>query len=373
MRMADGDPTKNDAHRYAVIMAGGRGTRLWPVSRKDKPKQFQKLLGNRSLLQLMYELLTQHFAADRVIVQVPAEYRPFIEEQIPSIAAEQIIVEPEARDTAPAFAFAAATIAHRDPDARMGIFYSDNLVGRDSTQAFFSALDGGFEAIRHFPEHLVMLGVPPLFPHTGLGYIELGAKVEIQGGKADIFHTKAFIEKPPLDAAKRLSSSPDFRWNTGYKIVHVQHLLRLLANCHEAYARGIPALVSAIARRNEPETLDAFLSLPRQSFEYLVSEKEKDILTLSADIAWSDIGDWEIVHRVLSEKQEGGLYTAGTVVDHDCENTLLISQHRPIVAVGVKDLIVIETKDAVLVMPKNRSQDIKLIMDRLLKNEPELI
>jgi mannose-1-phosphate guanylyltransferase len=300
-------------------------------------------------------------------------YLPFIEEQIPSIARSQIIVEPEARDTAPAFAFAAATVAHRNPDAVLGIFYADNWVDTDSKQPFFAALEGGFEAIRQYPGHLAMIGVRPQYAHSGLGYIKLGPKVQVSGSRAEIFRVDSFVEKPPLDVVKRLAASPEFRWNTGYKIVHVQHLLRLLARSHEAYARGVPALVDAVARGSEGDVLSAFTSLPKQSFEYLISEKEKDILIVSADIGWSDIGDWEIVHRVLSEHQQGRLYTAGNVVNHDCENTLLISQHRPIVAVGVKDLVVIETKDAVLVLSKDRSQDVKLIMDRLQKNEPELV
>ena len=359
-------------HHYAVILAGGGGTRLWPVSRKDKPKQFQVLVGEQSLLQMMYGLLSELFSREHVLIQSPVEYVPYIKEQIPGVADDQLIVEPEARDTAPAFAFAAATIAARDPEAVLGIFYSDNVVQEKSRATFFRALEEGFNAIECFPDHLVVVGVRPLYPHTGLGYVELGAREHIPGHTTPMFHAKAFVEKPELEDAKRLAASPNYLWNTGYKIVRAEHVLRLLAERDDAYAGEIPALTRAIAARDEQKTQAAFKALPRQTFEYLISEQEKKLLVMAADIDWSDLGDWEIIHRVLAEGQEAGLFSAGKVVKHHCEDTLLLSYHRPVVALGVQDLIVIETKDAVLVMSKKHSQDVKLALQELLKREPEL-
>src|SRR5262249_43435616 len=169
-----------------------------------------------------------------------------------------------------------------------------------------------------------------------------------------------------------LAASADYLWNTGYKIVRAKHVLRLLAERDDAYASEIPVLVQAIATHDEPKTQAAFKALPRQTFEYLISEQEKKLLVMAADIDWSDLSDWEIIHRVLAEGKEAGLFSAGKVVKHNCEDTLLLSYHRPVVALGVQDLIVIETKDAVLVMSKKHSQDVKLALQELLKREPEL-
>jgi mannose-1-phosphate guanylyltransferase len=361
------------SHEYAVILAGGGGTRLWPVSRKAKPKQFQLLIGDKSLLQMMYELLAQHFDRDRIFVQSVSEYLPYIEAQLPHIAPDRIIVEPEPRDTAPAFAFAAATLARHDPDAVLGIFYADNVVFGKSKEQFYQGLREGFDAISHFPDRVVMMGVRPLYPHTGLGYIEVGARVNIPGHRLALFDAKSFREKPDLQTARELAASPDHLWNTGYKILRAQHALRLLASSHPAYAEHIPALAAAVARGDTKAIAAAFTALPRQSFEYLITETATNLLASSLDVDWSDLGDWEIVHRILAQDQGEGLYTAGQIVKHGCKDTLLISHHRPVIAVGVQDLVVIETKDAVLVMSKERSQDLKMVLQELQLNEPELL
>ena len=357
------------AHDYAVIMAGGGGTRLWPISRKNKPKQFQLLVGERSLLQMMYETLSRCFAADHIFVQSPAQYLPFIKEQLPDIGERQIIVEPEARDTAPAFAFAAATLAARDPQAVLGIFYSDNVVQGASARTFYDALEAGFAAVEKLPDRLVMIGVRPLYPHTGLGYIEVGKQEQISGPGLPVFGVQSFVEKPDVAKAKQLVASGTHLWNTGYKILRAQHLLKLLADRNADFAAHLPALGAAIARGDEKEIAVRFAGLPSQSFEYLISEKAKDLLVISAGMDWSDLGDWEIIHRILSEADAEKLHTAGKVIQHECEDTLLISHDRPVVAIGVQDLIVIETKDVVLVMSKRRSQDIKAVLKELTEND----
>jgi mannose-1-phosphate guanylyltransferase len=360
---------RKGAHDYAVIMAGGGGTRLWPISRRDKPKQFQLLVGERSLLQMMYETLSHCFRAGHIFVQSPAQYLSFIKEQLPAIDDDQIIIEPEARDTAPAFGFAAAMLAARDPDAVLGIFYSDNVVQSNSTRTFYDALEAGFGAVEKLPDRLVMIGVRPLYPHTGLGYIEVGKQEHIPGLGLPVFSVKSFIEKPDVAKAKLLAASGMHLWNTGYKILRAQHLLKLLADSNEDFAAHLPALTAAIARADKKEIAARFASLPSQSFEYLISEKAKDLLTISAGMDWSDLGDWEIIHRLLAETDAEKLHTAGKVIQYECEDTLLLSHDRPVVAIGVQDLIVIETKDVVLVMSKRRSQDIKAVLKELTEND----
>ena len=365
--------TKFGASNHAVILAGGGGTRLWPVSRKGKPKQFQALVGERSLLQRMYATLGHFFARENIHVQTTEDYLAFVREQLPGIDPDRIIVEPEARDTAAAFAFAAATLLRRDPDSSLGIFYSDNVVQDESKDEFRAAIETGFSVIRQYPERAVLVGVKPLYPHTGLGYIELGPEVASPEFRVPVFCAKSFVEKPALDLARELTASPNYLWNTGYKIIRAKTILRLLASSHESYASGLPALIDALAADDAKAIRTSFASLHRCSFEYLVSEKAPDFLTIPANVQWSDLGDWEIIHRVLAEHREGRLYSSGRVVEHDCKDTLLISHHRPVVAIGVQDLIIIETEEAVLVMSKNRSQDIKVALRDLFATEPELL
>ncbi len=322
----------------------------------------------------MYELLLHLFHPRNIFIQTSAEYLSLVNEQIPEIDGECVIIEPEPRDTAPAFAFAAATVASRHPNANVGIFYSDNVVQEASIDRFRLAIETGFDAVQSHPDRAVMIGVRPLYPHTGLGYIELGDQVTVaQQFSAPIFDAVSFVEKPPLELAKQLASSPRYLWNTGYKIIRAETILQLLASSDDRYSVGIPLLVSALAKNDQKMINTAFSGLPRLSFEYLVSEQAKSFLAIAADLEWSDLGDWEIIHRLLAEHQKGRLYTSGKVVKHDCQDTLLISHHRPVVAIGVQDLVVIETEEAVLVMSKNRSQELKIALQTLLSTDPKLL
>src|ERR1043166_2298853 len=197
---------QKSAPRYAVIMAGGGGTRLWPMSRKAKPKQFHSILGERSLLQRMYELLRKDFDARHIFVQIPGEFLPFVQEQLPGIEREQILIEPESRDTGPAFALAAISVLARDQEALVGFYYSDHFIQSD--RAFSKAIREGFSAAEKFPGRLVLVGVRPLYPHTGLGYIELGKKAHTSA--KHVYEVRSFIEKPDLKRAKKFSLSKKY-------------------------------------------------------------------------------------------------------------------------------------------------------------------
>ncbi|TAK59256.1 hypothetical protein EPO14_00335 [Patescibacteria group bacterium] len=360
--------TKN-SHDYAVIMAGGSGTRLWPLSRKNKPKQFQRFVGEKTLFQLMYKQLLLSFAPEKIFVQIPAEYLSYIQEQEPDIAKKNIIIEPEARDTAPAFAFAAAVIYAKDKDATVGIFNSDHLI--DTPKIFHDSVALGFDAARQFPEDIVMIGVRPLSPHTGLGYIRFNDAKPIKGFRAPLYRVESFVEKPDTKHALKFIASGRYLWNTGYKITNAKNLLEMLKKSKKEYKENIHLLVGALADKSKSAGV-YFKKLSKQSFEYLITEKTARLIVIPSSVDWSDIGDWEAVHSILTQKRKKGLHTAGKVVEHESKNTLLISTHRPIVAIGVDNLIVVETEDAVLIMSKNRSQDIKPTLQRLLENEPHL-
>lgn len=362
-----------NSHSYAVIMAGGSGTRLWPVSKAIKPKQFQSLIGSQSLLQTNYSLLSNTFDTKHIFIQCPGQYVNFINEQLPQITEKQLIIEPEARDTGPAFAFAAISLIAHDKDASIGVFYADNLVQDSSANKFHDAIKLAFEAVDQVPNHLIMIGVRPLYAHTGLGYIEMGSRRTVNNTLISLFETKSFVEKPPTHVARKFTKSGSHLWNTGYKVLKAQHLLNLLINSSKIYAEIIPKLHRALKKRNAQEVSSSFAILPKNSFEYLVTEKTENLLVMPVDIAWSDVGDWEIIHNILSQEKDGKMFTAGNVTQHECENTLLLSHHRPIIALGANNLIVVETKDAVLIMSKERSQEIKIILKELMKKSPELI
>ena len=342
-------------------MAGGEGTRLWPMSSGEKPKQFHSFLGELSLLQSMYALLAQSVRKERILVQVSPRLLPLVKKQLPTLSKEQIVVEPEARDTGPAFAFAAASILVRDLNAVIGFYYSDHLI--QSEKAFKQTLEQSFRTAEAFPDHLVLVGVQPLYPHTGLGYMELGKSVTRSGVSAQ--QVKSFIEKPDRARAKRMTLSKRYLWNTGYKIAPAKHILKMLAESDALYAKHLPQLNDAIQKHNARAMASVFKKLPKCSFEYTVTEKATGLLAVESDMVWSDIGDWEAIYQTLENKREGTLQMVGRVAEHGSRNSLLVSYHRPIVAVGLANVIVVETKDGILVMAKGHSQHVKKALLKL--------
>ena len=366
-------------HDYALVMAGGSGTRLWPLSRKNKPKQFQKLVGDTTLLQTVYDALLGFFPQERILVIASENYWETIQEQLPNLDRENFISEPEARDTGPAFAYAAAVIEKRDPKARMGVFYADNFVRKSSWPNFYSALAMGFEAFEGNPNQLLLVGVPPLYVHTGLGYMEKGEVVKTVG-TSELCHVNLFVEKPEFQRAKEMIDTGNYLWNTGYKMITAQQVLTAVSENSPAYQRAVDALRAAMQTGDQAAAEKAFLDMPRQSFEYLVTERCRDMFVLSVDLEWSDVGDWDIIHRLkkLNENAESPLdaemqmSNVGKVVERDCTNTLVVSHHRPVVAIGLDNVVVVETADAVLVMNKDSNQQIKTALKDLLEIEPEL-
>jgi mannose-1-phosphate guanylyltransferase len=354
-------------HRYAVIMAGGSGTRLWPMSRRSKPKQFHSILGERSLFQEMYSLLRKDFGADHIFVQIPAEFLSLVQTQIPTIAKSQILIEPEARDTAPAFAFAAASIRMRDPAAFVGFYYSDHFIQSD--RAFHRAVQEGFGAAEKCPDHLVLVGVRPLYAHTGLGYIEYGKRSKTRSGAA--YQVESFVEKPDLRRAKRFLVSNRYLWNTGYKVARASYILDFMSRSNKTYDKRLPALEDALRSKNRTKIRSVFHTLPRQSFEYAVTEKGHDLLVVVSDMIWSDVGDWDAIHEALLKKGDVSVKTVGRAVDHGSRNTLLISNHRPVIGIGLKDIVIVETRDGVLVMSKHKSKEMKHALEKLRARHPE--
>lgn len=359
------------ANKYVVIMAGGGGTRLWPMSRSEKPKQFQNFFGDRSLFQTMYELLQKEFSIDHIFVQVPPKFVSFIMEQAHDLPINQILIEPSARDTGPAFAFAAESIRLRDPDALVGFYYSDHLI--QSEESFHTSLRQGFNAAEAYPDHLVLIGVHPQYAHTGLGYIGIGDAVSEVSDFGGISKVHRFIEKPDQGTAVELIQSEKYLWNTGYKVARADYISNLLKSTHDAYREYLPTLVEAMRNNDRARTKVIYENLPKNSFEYAVTEKSENLLVLASRMLWSDVGDWDSVHREYTKDAQTDVHTIGVVAEHGSKNTLLISNHRPIVGVGLENIIVVETHDGVLVMSKERSGEMKKALEKLQSLNTQLL
>ncbi len=351
-------------NHYAVIMAGGSGTRLWPMSRKNIPKQFQALFSNQTMLQLMYQLLREVFTPSHIFVQTDKRFLSLVEEQLPELQRQNILLEPEARDTAPAFGYATAALLQRDQSAIVGIFYSDHLVkNRDS---FVKAVKVGFQSAEDYPSHVIMIGVKPTFPHTGLGYIQMNSQVKAYDD-GEVFNVDRFVEKPDYDTAKSFVESWEYLWNTGYKICAASTLFNLMGELDATLGKHLSKISETMRSKATEENKEKIIAklyghLPIISFEYLATERLDNLLVVPSDMRWSDIGDWSTLHDMLTEVNNHHMITKGHHIGTECESCLIYGGERMIATLGLKDIIIVDTGDVILVANKHHAREMKKLI-----------
>lgn len=350
-------------HNYVVIVAGGSGSRLWPLSRRSSPKQFLPLLNGESMFQHMYTLLKESVPAERIIIQTPDSLAHFVREQIPDLKPENLFLEPERRDHGPAFGMAATLIAERDPEAVIGFFYADCII--KNRGVFYETLQTAYQAVSDFPEHIVTIGVKPTYPDTGYGYIQM-AQEQKTYGEQQLFSVKRFTEKPDLKTAQRYVRSWDYLWNTGYKICRAALFLDVVAKVDSDMAQHLHELGEQVTQGAAKETIAAtYAKLPKMSVEFLLTEKLDNLLVVPADLDWADISDWNSLANMLAEMTGDDLVTRGDVLLIDSRNSLAFSEKKLIAAVGLEDMVVIDTDDVLLIAPKAQAQRIKELVQRL--------
>jgi mannose-1-phosphate guanylyltransferase/mannose-6-phosphate isomerase len=350
---------------YPVILSGGSGTRLWPMSRALYPKQLLALVGERSLLQETVRRVADHaeFAAPLIIAN--EEHRFIIAEQLREIgvAPEALILEPVGRNTAPAACIAALRIAERDPAGLMLLMPSDHAIAdlaafRDATRRAAAAASAG---------RLVTFGITPERVETGFGYISKGAAID---GCERAFGVTGFIEKPDMPTAERYVASGDYFWNSGIFLFPVALWLaeierlqpEMLAACRDALGKAL--CDSDFIRLDKA----AFGGCPSDSIDYAVMEHTTQAAVVPVGMGWNDLGSWDALWEMGGKDERGNALT-GNVVAEDTANCYMRSEAGLVAAIGVKDLVVVATDDAVMVAPRNRTQEVKQLVGRLLKEK----
>jgi mannose-1-phosphate guanylyltransferase / mannose-6-phosphate isomerase len=346
---------------YPVILSGGSGTRLWPMSRSAYPKQLLPLLSESSLLQESVRRIADPARFADPLILANDEHRFIIAEQLRQIGAkpQTIMLEPVARNTAPAAAAAALWLKALDPAALMLIMPSDHAITDQA--AFLAALDAGVAAAA--TGRLVTFGIAADRPETGYGYIQQGADLASAGA----FEVAAFVEKPDLARAKRYLASGDYTWNSGIFLFPVGLYLAELAARLPETCDAVEAAVAGAKGDLDFLRLDgeAFARAANESIDYAVMEHTRNAAVVPVAMGWSDVGAWDALWEITPKPAETGVVAIGDVVAVECKNSYLRVEEGLLAAFGIEDLIVVSTADAVLVAPKNRAQDLKKLIDRL--------
>lgn len=351
-------------HFWGVIPAGGAGTRLWPLSRRTSPKFLHDLTGTgHSLLQDTVARLSP-LTDERVMVVTGVRHAEAVREQLPDLPTENLLVEPSPRDSMPAIGLAAAVLEARDPDAVLGSFAADHVIG--DQDSFRACVREAIEAAQSGA--LVTLGITPTYPATGFGYIKVG---EPWPGARLARRAERFVEKPDRDTAQAYLASGEFRWNAGMFVVRASTLLDLLATWHPDLAKGLRQVAA------EPPMIEQIWpGLTKIAIDHAVAEPAADagrVAVVPADFPWDDVGDFASLMSLL-EASPDGMAVLGPRQDVIArDSTGLVAAHggRTIVTLGVDDVVVVDTPDALLVTTRERVQDVKGIVTLLQESGRE--
>lgn len=349
---------------YIMIMAGGVGKRFWPRSRKDRPKQLLDIVSDQSMLRLTYERMKKIAEEKKIYIIAGQNLAEVINREIPELPERNLIIEPSGKNTAPCIGLAATTIIQRDPNAVMGIFPSDHLI--TDIRAFKKAVNQGVQFARDHVA-LVTFGISPTRPATGYGYIQVNTKEPAY--KDNIFKVKTFAEKPNLATAQRFLASGEFLWNSGMFIWKAENILNAMKLFLPEMYESLQQIGMAIDSPKYQTVLKKqWATIHNNSIDYGVMEKAKNVYVVRANFDWSDVGSWDAVYE-LQKKDKNGNVLIGEIVPIDTENSYIYSRKNLIAAIGVRDLIVIQSKNSLLIVHRNESERVKDLVDLLERKD----
>ena len=345
---------------YALIMAGGGGTRLWPLSRRARPKQALTLVGERTMFEHAVDRIASLFQPEEIFVVTGEEHLESLLLQAPELPRANFLLEPVGQGTAPAIGLGAVHLRRRDPQAVMVVLTADHFI-RD-VERFRRVLTAAAQVAEK--GHLVTLGITPSFPSTGFGYIQQGEQLYEVDGFA-VFRALRFTEKPSPETAFQMVESGLYTWNSGMFIWRVDRIM-------EEFARQMPDLYDVLMQIDavlgtpayEPTLRRLWPELSPQSIDYGVMEGARDVVVIPVDIGWSDVGNWSSMREILPADADGNV-VVGEHVGLETRNTIVFGGHRLIATIGLEDMIIVDTDDALLICPVDREQDVREMVRQL--------
>ena len=345
--------------KTALIMAGGRGERFWPRSRKHMPKQFLSLTDDgKTMIQLTVERIRPLVELEDIHIATNKDYKPLVLEQLPGIPEENILCEPIGRNTAPCIGLGAIHIAKKYEDALMMVLPSDHLIKYNTM--FVNTLSEGC-AVAEKGANLVTIGITPDYPETGYGYIKFNS--DKTDGQA--YEVERFVEKPSLEVAKEYLATEEYLWNSGMFVWKISTILDNLKKYMGSTYEGLMKIKDAIGTPEEDIVLEnIFPTFQSESIDYGIMEKASNIYILPGVFGWDDVGSWLAVGRIKKSNENGNVVN-GNIITINSKNNIIEGSQKLIATVGIEDLIIVDTEDATLICNKNSAGDIKKVLENL--------
>ncbi|MGQ9563150.1 MAG: mannose-1-phosphate guanylyltransferase [Thermogutta sp.] len=366
---------------YAVILAGGSGTRLWPESRSAKPKQLLSICGSESLLRATVNRIARLVPFENIIVATSRDLAPLVQEELSFLPREALLVEPAPRNTAPCIGLAALRLIQQDPDAVMAVMPADHVI--EPPEAFLADLQLAVEVVEDDPSRLVTFGIVPNYPSSSFGYIQRGDPLAIRGplsGGAEatikaesprVFQAKGFREKPSVTVAEEYMRDGHFFWNAGIFVWKSQTIWELLRRYRPAVAEPLSRIFDSVQNPHFAEILESqFCQTEKISIDYAVMEKAENVVVIQAQFRWDDVGSWRALERLFPLDADNNVADAEKCILLDTKGCIIRcrdSQHL-IATLGVEDLVVVITPDATLVAHKSREEDVRKILEKIVES-----
>lgn len=346
----------------AIIMAGGKGERFWPRSRSNFPKQFLSLTNDgKTMIQLTTERLLPLVNYEDMYIVTNKDYIKLVREQLPDIPVENILAEPVAKNTAPAIGLAASIIQQKYEDAVMLVLPSDHLIKQK--QMFLDTLKTAINVAKE-GDNLVTIGITPTYPETGYGYINYGQS-NFSEKYSNVYKVEKFVEKPNVEKAKEYLESGNYIWNSGMFVWKSSSILNNIQKFMNETYLGLMDIKDSIGKNTYDDVLyDRFSKFKSESIDYGIMEKASKIYTIPGTFGWDDVGSWLALERI-SKTNEYGNSVNGNVITINTENSIISGTDKLIATVGIEDLIVVDTEDAILICSKECTQDVKKVIENL--------
>lgn len=356
---------------YAVILAGGGGTRLWPKSRKAYPKHLLTLFGKHSMLQTTFNRISPLIPPARILVITGEDYVADIKKQLPELPVENIIAEPQAKNTALAMGVGAAYVHKRKPNSAVIYLAADHVIANEERfrQTVLGALTAALTN-----EYIVTIGVQPNFPHTGLGYIKVGKELDyLTAENTYVFECQGFKEKPDLATAQSFLASGDYLWNANIYCWSTKTIFNAFEKLAPNTAKIIQDILQSIGTSDEKAILTkSYETAENNQIDTAISEKADNIVVIPGDFGWNDVGDWKVVYDMKPKNNDGNVMDSlADIIAVDTKNSLIEGGERLIVTIGVEDLVIIDTPDALLICAKDKTQDVKKAVEKLKEEKKD--